>query len=241
MNIIKLNAIDSTNVYLKDLSGNFLIDNYTVVVADTQNKGRGQRGASWVSESGKNLTFSVFCRFLNEDKMNLFLINAIVALSIVEVLENVCDSFFSIKWPNDILSENKKIGGILIENIFKSTNEIYSIIGIGLNVNQNNFQGLDKASSLSLLENKVFDKDVLLEMIVLNLKRNIENKENEHYFWDQYHKYLFKKGIPSVFSEPGSEKFMGIIQGVTKEGKLILTKENEMNYEFDLKEVAFHY
>ena len=96
-------------------------------------------GSEWVSEDNKNLTFSVFKRFERFSIDNQFCISMIVSLSIYEVLSALRLSNINIKWPNDILSCDKKIGGVLIENKLKDKQIESSIIGIGLNVNQTNF------------------------------------------------------------------------------------------------------
>ena len=242
MNIIKLNAIDSTNAFLKSLAKDKTTENFTIVVAEHQTNGKGQRGAEWLSQTGKNLTFSVLCNFkLNE--ISLFTLNIITAISIVKGLKKASNLNFQIKWPNDILAENKKIAGILIENSFNGQNDIQTIIGIGINVNQENFNQLPQASSLFLLDNKEFDKDVLLIEIVNELKSNLEAVKllGEDCFWNEYHEILYKKGIVSTFEDIQSKRFVGKILGVTREGKLEVVLDNEMIAIYDLKEIKMLY
>ena len=150
MYIIKLDAIDSTNSYLKAMSAVNLPKDFTVVVADHQTQGRGQMGTVWQTEYDKNLTASVFksLEFVSVEKQ--FYISMAVALSICKALEGLKISQLSVKWPNDILSANKKICGTLIENVIKLNKLKGSVIGFGLNVNQKNFDSLPKASSMSL-------------------------------------------------------------------------------------------
>ena len=241
MNIIKLNAIGSTNTFLKELSATKMLDNYTSVVAESQLKGRGQRGSNWQSENEKNLTFSTFINDFDLKKNNPFLINIIVPISIIEVLETYFLENLAIKWPNDILSENKKIGGILIENVIKSEGKMESIIGIGLNVNQMSFDDLPKASSLALLKQTTFDKDILLKEIVKQLQLNLTKTTESSCFWDKYHSYLFKKEVPSVFMDATEVQFMGIIKKVTSSGKLQLLLEDDSLKEYDIKELKMFY
>ena len=148
MKLIKLDAIDSTNTFLKNLAVNVDLDDFTVASAKHQLSGKGQMGLEWVSEDNKNLTFSVFKRFERFSIENQFCISMIVSLSIHEVLSALRLSNINIKWPNDILSCDKKIGGVLIENKIKDKQIESSIIGIGLNVNQTVFKNLNQASSL---------------------------------------------------------------------------------------------
>src|SRR3970282_1700290 len=162
MKLIKLDAIDSTNEFLKGLSNNQAVENFTVVTAETQTKGKGQMGSVWVSEPSKNLIMSVLVKDFLLDSGRIFEINIATAVSIIQVLETFNIPELSIKWPNDIMSYNKKIGGILIENSIKSNGAINSIVGLGLNVNQTNFEHLTKATSLALISNTIFDKEEIL-------------------------------------------------------------------------------
>lgn len=243
MKLIKLNAIDSTNTFLKQLAATERVENFTVVAAEHQTNGKGQRGAVWSIESGKNLTFSVLYVKNQHLKINLFTLNVIVALSVVEGLQLISSKQFKIKWPNDILADNKKIAGILIENSIKSQAEIQSVIGIGINVNQENFENLPQASSLCLLEQQFFDKDLLLKSVVNQLENNLEqlNSQSEVVFWEKYHNYLFKKNIVSTFEDVNGNRFVGQIIKVTSEGKLNVALEDDSTFDFDIKEVKMLY
>ncbi len=243
MRIIKLDAIDSTNRFLKELSAQESCENFTVVSTELQTEGKGQRGSGWVSELGKNLTFSVLYNQRVEGITSLFTLNIIIALSIVEALKSVSNLNFVIKWPNDILSENKKIGGILIENTFKNSSEVQSIIGIGLNVNQSQFENLPQASSLFLLENKVFNRETMLISIVNQLEFNLKQLPilGETHFWNAYHQILFKKNVVSAFESVDGNRFVGKIQEVTQEGKLAVLLEDDSVQFFDVKEVKMLY
>ena len=241
MNIIKLNAIDSTNNFLKELSATQILDNFTTVVTENQLKGKGQRGATWVSEDGKNLTFSTYIHHNPAFTNELFTFNVMASIALVKVLEKYQLPQLHIKWPNDILSENKKICGILIENTIKSDGRIHCIIGIGLNVNQMVFQNLPKASSMVILKNMVFDKEVLLNEILKSLKHHYNQLENPTLLWKKYHTYLYKKGIPVAFENTSKEQFMGIIQGVSTFGKLMVLLENDTIHEYDIKEIKMLY
>jgi BirA family transcriptional regulator, biotin operon repressor / biotin---[acetyl-CoA-carboxylase] ligase len=239
---MKLDAIDSTNEFLKGLSNNQLVENFTVVTAESQTQGKGQMGSTWVSEASKNLIMSVLVRDFVTDINQIFDINIAVSVSIIKVLEDFDIPELSIKWPNDIMSYNKKIGGILIENSIKSNGEIVSIVGLGLNVNQTNFENLPKASSLASICNAAFDKEEILLKIIEKLEHNILfwNKNKELLRLD-YTNSLFKKGIPMPFSDANQQNFMGIIQGVSTIGKLEILLENDTVSEFDIKEIQMLY
>ena len=243
MKLIKLDAIDSTNDFLKGLSNDVSIQNYTVVTAKTQTNGKGQMGAKWVSESGKNLIVSVLVKNVLTNIDEIFDLNVAIALSIINVLESQNIPKLSIKWPNDIMSGNKKIAGILIENIIKSDNSIYSIIGIGLNVNQTNFDDLPNASSIKNIMYKDFDKEIILNKIIKSIQKNILELENNNQtqLWTLYNDKLFKKGNIMAFKNNTDLKFMGIIQQVSRNGKLQLLTENDILQEYDIKEILMIY
>jgi len=242
MKIIKLNAIDSTNTFLKDMVSKMSIDDFTVVVAKTQTKGRGQMNSEWVVDEGKNLTFSVFCRFealCVEDHKYL---NFCVSLSVLEALNEIEMPNLAVKWPNDILSGNKKIVGILIENSLKGSNISSSVIGIGINVNQDIFSDkLPNASSIKMILKKETDLETLLEAVLLKLKKNIGLLEEKEYKFleESYLKVLYKKNVPTMFKNNQNILFMGKIIGVSENGNLQIELEDETVQEFGLKEVSF--
>ena len=242
MNIIKLSAINSTNDYLKELSSAQYVENFTIVTAESQTSGRGQMGAQWASEPGKNLTFSVLVKDLLLDINEIFGLNAAVAISVMHALEIFPIPNLCIKWPNDILAGNKKIGGILIENSIKNNGEIYSVIGIGLNVNQATFDGLAKASSMALVSGRVYDKEAIMIAIAENLKRSIAAlmHRDTAAIWQKYHNKLYKKDVPMPFEKDG-HKFMGIIRGVSKTGSLMVQAEDDSIAEYGIKEVQLLY
>lgn len=242
MNIIKLSAINSTNDYLKELSSTRHVENLTVVIAESQTSGRGQMGAKWDVQEGKNLTFSVLVKDLLLDISEIFTLNAAVATAITEALRGLNIPFAAIKWPNDILAGNKKIGGILIENSIKNNGEIFSVIGIGLNINQTDFSGLPKASSLALATGREHDRDAVLMAILGYLKPAIAKvlHKDTKAIWDDYHRQLYKKGVPMPFEKDG-QRFMGIIQGVSQNGSLEVQREDDSVSSFGIKEVQLLY
>ncbi|MFI0491879.1 biotin--[acetyl-CoA-carboxylase] ligase [Flavobacterium sp.] len=242
MKLIKLDAIDSTNEFLKGLSGNPATENFTVVTAESQTKGKGQMGSVWATEPSKNLIMSVLVKDFLLDITQIFNVNIAFSLSVVLALEKINIPELSIKWPNDIMSYNKKIGGILIENSIKSDGTITSIVGLGLNVNQTNFEDLPKASSLKVICKTNFDKEAILLTIIENLEKNIQTwNQNSDSLWTDYTNKIFKKGIPMPFSDPNSQNFMGIIQGVNEIGKLEVLLENDSVSEYGIKEIQMLY
>ncbi|MFV5695518.1 biotin--[acetyl-CoA-carboxylase] ligase [Flavobacterium sp. LB3P122] len=242
MKRIKLDAIDSTNEFLKRLSNKQELENFTVVTAESQTKGKGQMGAVWASEASKNIIMSILVKDFLPNISQIYNLNIAVSLAVIKVLEFYEIPNLSIKWPNDIMSYNKKIGGILIENSIKSDGTIISIVGLGLNVNQTNFENLPKASSLAAVCNKQFDKEELLFSIKDKIESNIKLwKHQSDFLWSDYTNKLFKKGVPTPFSDQNNQNFMGIIQGVSPVGKLQVLLEGDRVSEFDIKEIQMLY
>ena len=242
MKLIKLDAIDSTNEFLKGISTQQDLENFTVVTAENQTNGKGQMGAVWNSEVGKNLIMSVLVKDYLDDINAIFNLNIAIAMAVIATLKKNTIPDLSIKWPNDILSANKKIGGILIENSIKSDGTILSVVGLGLNVNQTNFEGLPKASSLAVIAGHEFDKEMLLFEIVANIEKNIaESKYNLNSLREQFINSLFKKDIPMPFTNQKEERFMGIIQGISPIGRLQVLLADDSIAEFDIKEIQMLY
>ncbi len=243
MYIIKLDAIDSTNSYLKAMSAVNLPKDFTIVVANHQTQGRGQMGTIWQTEDGKNLTASVFKEVGSIAIEKQFYISMVVAISICKALDHLKIPKLSIKWPNDILSANKKICGILIENVIKQNQLKGSIIGFGLNVNQKHFDNLPKASSMNLLTGIVYDRDEILSGILTELQAYFKLLDAKNYseIKTQYEALLFRKDKPSTFKNEDGTTFSGIIKGITETGKLNVWTEDDIIKTFDLKQVTLLY
>ena len=242
MRIIKLNAIDSTNLFLRSLSIDTNVEDFTVVVAKHQTKGRGQMGTVWLSQDAKNLTFSVFKRFVNLKIDQHFVISMVASLAVINTLKKLNLPKLSVKWPNDILSANKKICGILIENVIKQNNVAATVVGIGLNVNQVNFSNLPQASSLLNVTGISYDLDELLQSILKELETLFDLVESNQFktIKTTYESYLFRKDKPSTFkNEEGL--FSGFIKGVSNEGLLEVLLEDNILKTFDLKTIKLLY
>lgn len=242
MEIIKLNATHSTNSFLKSLLQNSTPRNFTVVVTTNQTKGRGQLEKNWNSEPHKNLTFSVFISFKNLKIIHQKYLNFAISQSIHNVLLSKNLLKTHIKWPNDILSANKKICGILIENTFFGENIKNAIVGIGLNVNQEKFpESINNATSLKLETSIEFDLEKLLKEILIELEEKINLLELKKFklLEENYLNVLYKKDIPSMFKNNNGDVFMGIISGISNDGKLQIKLEDNSTEEYGIKEVSF--
>jgi BirA family biotin operon repressor/biotin-[acetyl-CoA-carboxylase] ligase len=242
MRLVKLDATSSTNDFLKELANHQETENFTVVSAESQTMGRGQMGTTWTSEKGKNLIMSVLIKECLSEISEIYNLNIAVALAVISALEKYDIPQLSIKWPNDIMAGNKKIGGILIENIIKSDGKIISIAGIGLNVNQLDFSQLPKASSLSLVMGRFFDREELLSRITTNIESHVNFiAEHSDILWQSYLLKLFKIGLPTPFEDVDGIRFMAVIENVARDGKLELLLEDDTRKSFAVKEVQMLY
>jgi BirA family biotin operon repressor/biotin-[acetyl-CoA-carboxylase] ligase len=235
LNIVKLHATTSTNDELKFRFRESALPHLTTIYSMEQTQGKGQQGASWASEKGKNLTFSVLIRDI-QFEMTPFQINKVVSVSIVEWLKEELQIQAKIKWPNDILSVQHKLAGILIENSFSGSVFSHSVVGIGLNVNQETFEGLPKAISLKNITGKDFNLEELLCSFLKVLKNNLRDPLRVAQY---YNKHLFKYNQLTWFTSLHND-FEAVVKGTDKEGKLLLQVQNEL-LTFSLKELKWKY
>ncbi|MFY0630163.1 MAG: biotin--[acetyl-CoA-carboxylase] ligase [Flavobacteriaceae bacterium] len=243
MKIIKLDAIDSTNSFLKELAQNSLLEDYTIAVTGKQTSGRGQMNQSWHSEPYKNLTFSTFTRPEKIKTEHQSYLNLAISLAIYDTLNNMSVPNLSIKWPNDIMSGKFKICGVLVETTLIQKKIKNVIIGIGLNVHQEKFpDDIKNASSLKNVLQEDFNLDEIMHQIIERLQIRIAEIENGEFqkTYDDYHRVLYKKGIPAAFLDTNTQLFfMGIIVGVSASGNLKIQLEDDSIVEYGVKEVSF--
>ncbi len=240
MNIIKVSATDSTNLHLKRMLQDSSLIDFTVLVTETQQQGRGQGGSQWTAESGKNLTFSVLKRFNQLLAKDQFLVSMAVSLAVYKFLKAKQIPDLSIKWPNDILSGNRKLCGILIENTLKGSQLKHSIIGIGVNINQESFDSLPNASSLTLISGKSYDLDILLDELLGFLKKELALLEANSgtTLYGEYQQLLFRKDRSASYTINNC-RVEGIIRGVNKQGRLLLEQGSRGIESYAFKEIAY--
>ena len=240
MNIIKVDATDSTNTYLKELLRSGTVTDGTVVTARDQRRGRGQRNALWISEAGKNLTFSIFKRFDDLLTSDAFWLNTTVSMALARVLMAMGLPEIKVKWPNDILSGRSKLCGILIENSVAGGRIKNSVIGIGLNVNQTVFEGLENVSSVKALLQREMDLDALLMELLLELERSFAGRPGAASL-KAYEALLYGKDMPLRFADAQGREFMGTIKGISPEGLLVMALPDGSQKEFGANEVQLLY
>ncbi|MCF4102442.1 biotin--[acetyl-CoA-carboxylase] ligase [Gillisia sp. M10.2A] len=239
MRIIKVSATQSTNSFAREWYQSNRSSLPVCIIAANQTSGRGQRGATWVSKAGENLTFSVVYPNPELAIQDQFLLSASVGLAILDAMKELNIYNLNLKWPNDILAANFKIGGILIENILNSGKIDSCIIGIGLNVNQLSFPGLPKASSLKSLNGRQFELEEVLSVLLQKLNDRLDSLPVTlaEEVLKEYEDVLFRKGKVSTFQLKDSSMLTGIIVGITSTGLLKVQVEDNKILQFDLKEL----
>ena len=242
MHIIKLNAIDSTNSYLKKEALKKRLKSYTVVMANHQQMGRGQMGTSWDSDKGKNLTISILVNFNNFKIEHQFYLSMAVSLGVLTVVNQYVKTMLFIKWPNDILAVKDKVAGILIENVLKGNHIDYTVIGVGLNVNQTEFNpSLSNITSLKKITGRHFDLDEIVSKLITSIQSFVNYIESKDFkkLKQLYINELYKFNKPAMFKDNNGVLFLGKITDIADDGRLVVTLENETTRKFNLKEIKF--
>jgi BirA family biotin operon repressor/biotin-[acetyl-CoA-carboxylase] ligase len=208
-----------------------------VFICDHQSAGRGQAGNRWESEPKKNLTFSIVLENPVEPE-NHFYLNIFLSLALSRCLSQHTGREVQVKWPNDLMAGGKKLGGILIENTIQGKIIRYSVAGIGLNVNQTLFN-IPSATSLALLTGTNFEKDVLLESLLMAMEVEFNRLKKNDFpgLLADWLKHLYLLNRPHQFFKDG-KAFEGIITGIDQQGRLEM-RINTATYYFNFKEIIF--
>tara|TARA_A100001015_G_scaffold47210_1_gene52127 strand:+ start:2137 stop:2865 length:729 start_codon:yes stop_codon:yes gene_type:complete len=238
MKIIKLDAIDSTNSYLKKLLNKESLDDLTVVVSKHQTQGRGRNGNIWSNKPSLNLAFSIYKRFSDFEIDKKFMLNVISSISVYETLKKYNLFDLTIKWPNDIMTEDKKISGILIENNIRGKKIKHSVIGIGININQSKFKNLPNATSIFIETGKLNSVETIACELQKILEKNFDLfKINENELIKNYNSLLYKKNETSNFSANDMSKFQGNIIKVGIDGKITIRVSNKQLSKYSESEI----
>lgn len=235
-----LGQIDSTNAYLQRKQSKTDIRNW-LVSADEQTAGKGMGSNGWESEARQNLTFSVALDVSFLPAQRQFLLSEAVPLGIIEVLDTILPSEkWSIKWPNDIFYENRKLAGILINSTIKANMMDVSIVGIGLNVNQMQFQDWPTHPiSLKMITGEDYDLRPLLEQIAEHLLIKVQQLKSDPAAIEQdYLKRLFRYRRWADYEVDG-EIMRLFMTGIDSFGRLQLVDEQQVLRTFDIKEIKF--
>jgi len=238
-NIIILDEVDSTNNYAKQLVSDGT-ENGTVVLAHFQTRGKGQPGNFWESEAEKNLLTSVILNPGFLEAARQFLISKIVSLSLLDLLEPEVENV-SIKWPNDIYIESRKVAGILIENAIKGSTLDYSVVGIGLNLNQLEFKSnAPNPVSLQQLNGKTYNVQDTLKAFLNHFRKWYRLLESGHFqqIDSAYLNHLFGFNQWRNFRKD-NQVFDARIAGVGEFGQLQLEDRSGKITEYMFKEVEY--
>ena len=240
-NLVTLKEVDSTNNFLKNiLSNSKPVPEGTVIMAEHQFAGRGQHQNTWHAEPGKNLTFSLLLKPSFITPAQQFDLTRAVSIGVYKALEPLLGPQLKIKWPNDIYYGDRKLGGMLIENMIQGGQIKNAIVGIGINVNQDNYpQGAGNATSVKQILQRDYDlKDILsqicnhIEAYYLHLKAGrVDLVRNE------YLSSLYWLNEERQFRS-NEQEFTGIIKTV-KENGLLVVESNGKQAAYNLKEIAF--
>ncbi|MEN6323246.1 MAG: biotin--[acetyl-CoA-carboxylase] ligase [Proteiniphilum sp.] len=238
---IRADEVDSTNLYMKRLAREVHPEEGSLVIADHQTAGRGQMGSSWFSTKGSNLTFSLLIYPGEVEVAKQFIISRIASLAVKNTLDQFTDDI-RIKWPNDIYWKDKKIAGILIENDIQGKHIENSVIGIGININQQDFPPeLPNPVSLRQITGTLQNRDYILETFMREfflLYRDLQQGETET-IEDEYMLDLYRINDFYWF-EDGGGKFQARIENVMPSGHLLLrTLDGDEVRKYAFKEISF--
>lgn len=239
--LIKKNELDSTNNYAKQLLSNSKPIEGTAILTDFQHDGRGQRDNIWQSNPGQNITISIIV-YPNIKAEQYFILNEIISIGIRDAISNFLpNSKVEIKWPNDIIVDQKKIAGILIENNISNSKIVSSVVGIGLNVNQLTFDDNIQATSLHLILQKEIEITGVLDALFSSIEHAyMLGKKNENFVKSTYCQYLygFRRNINIMHIETDI-LLNGQIQNIHENGALEFLTSKGKQYLFNFKEIKF--
>lgn len=227
--IIQLPSCDSTSNYIaNELKREGLPFGLTVLTF-SQTNGRGQRGNSWHCGEGKNIAMSFYTNSSELKMTNLFYLNKICSLAVIDLVSHYTKAVdLKIKWPNDVLLNERKIAGILVESTVQGKNAHY-ICGIGLNVNENEFPEAIKCLATSIAEyseEKIELKDVFAQFLKeLNYYHRLLILGNYAKIDMLYNEHLLGLNQIREFIQDGAT-FLATVKGITHEGMLRLQVAN---------------
>ena len=234
---LHFDTLNSTNETLGQLSKKIELQNGFYITADYQKSGKCQNNDKWDSNPKENLLISIFLN-LDLNIENLFMLNQLASLAVLDTLSKFLEQKIEIKWPNDVYVDSKKISGILINNIVKGGIINSSVIGIGINVNQTNFNQKYIATSMKLLNKKDFELNEIEKMLMKNIKKQsmILLEKKVSLLSSRYNNHLYGKNLDSLFILNKKRIYAKIIE-VNQNGKIkLMFGDSEIN-EFSQNEV----
>ena len=241
-NLITLKEVDSTNTFLKNtLSNSKPLPEGTVIMAESQYAGRGQQQNGWHSQAGKNLTFSLLLNPSFLPVTQQFDLTRVISLGVFNALEALLGDQLKIKWPNDIYYGDKKLGGILIENLLQGSLIKQAVIGIGINVNQLEFPDW-VPNPISI--NQILQQDYDLQLLLSQICRHIEawylklRAGKTELIREAYLNSMYWLNETHLFRSNG-DVFSGKIKNIENNGLLVVNNNIETEFKFTFKEIEF--
>jgi len=238
-----IDPIDSTNNFVFELFKKAKVKEGSVYITDDQYAGRGHNQNHWESEKGKNLTLSLVIHPGFIEPSQQFHITQFISLAITDFLKTIVNkNDVKIKWPNDIYIKDSKVCGILIQNSIVGNKTDYSIVGIGLNVNQKEFYS-DAPNPISIINciNEESDLDKLLNSLlnfIGNRYKQLKIKIDVSEIESEYLMNLYRYNKTSAFSD-NDGVFTGKIVGIGEYGQLKILKNNGLIKQYNFKEIEF--
>lgn len=237
-NALFIKSTPSTNDLLKNLARNTDYPEGFCLHTDFQTAGKGQQGNKWESQKGKNLLFSkiIYPSHISIDGQ--FIISQLISLALKKTLDKYTEHI-TIKWPNDIYWKDEKIGGILIENSLQGSAIRYSVMGVGLNINQTEFsENIPNPVSLKQITRKTYRRKPILKDIRENFMKMYREISPES-VKAEYAESLYHKDGFHPYILPNDESFSAKIVCVKDDGQLILETSAGEIKGFYFKEVQF--
>ncbi|WP_240410413.1 biotin--[acetyl-CoA-carboxylase] ligase [Hymenobacter oligotrophus] len=238
--VIWLPECGSTNTEARELLGQNRATEGCTVITNSQTAGRGQRGNQWEAAPGENLTLSVVWRPVFLPAAAQFQLNLAVALGVHDWAAGLLgpDPALRLKWPNDLFYQDQKLGGILIENTLSGAQIHFSIVGIGLNINQTGF-GVPTATSLGLLTGRAYALGPLATRLLEHLERRYLQLRAGQYqaLRADYLRVLYRHDGEWHAFEVAGQPLQGRIADVTETGQLVLELSNGQHRQFGLQEI----
>jgi BirA family biotin operon repressor/biotin-[acetyl-CoA-carboxylase] ligase len=233
-----LENCESTNIYAKQLLAKNKPPDGTVVSTDNQTAGRGQFGNKWHSEPNQNMALSVIL-FPNLSVNEQFYVSKVASIACIKALKSITNLDFEIKWPNDIYFKNQKVGGVLIENQIAGNKISNSVVGIGINLNQEEFEGLPNATSIYLLVKYLLNRKKCTEILLqhldaayVQLRQNNFTAINTSYFNHlKAYQTKFHYRVNGAFKE-------GVLENVNEQGQLVV-RNNGNTFYYNFKEIEW--
>ena len=237
---IKVSQTASTNTYLSRLAAT--LPGGTVIYTPSQTAGRGQKGNSWESEDGKNLTFSLLLKRPPVKARNQFYLSEAAAVAVVEALSAEAGDGFSVKWPNDVYWQDKKVCGMLLENSLDGSDIAHCVVGIGINVNQERFVS-DAPNPVSLINITGHEHDLmaLLKRVCSRIEHLVDSLGDNNArssLHQQYMSALYRNdGQLHPYEDNTGRQFMASVANIAPDGTLTLQHQDGTCHDYLFKEV----